>query len=269
MAVTNTVVYPSWAQIAQLARTYSNDTFTSLDGTIGGGLVLTNDSPMMPGYINTAVATVWRKLAINGTPTMIVDNYILSGLPPVNSPAGQAVPNPQIQQSLSYQGFFDGLVIHPEFVLPADVLAVTRVWETQTGSGLPFRDMGEPQQGLVSANQGNRLTSWEWRQQQLNFLGCLNYSDIRVRYEQAIPLLDVAPADFPNVLVPIVDSAQAIAYLVSAMYAEGRGGDAAGFEAKAQETIDDMITRDVRRAQSVNYSRPEYEEGCDGGGWGY
>jgi hypothetical protein len=60
---------------------------------------------------------------------LIKDNVILTGLPIINSPSqGLGQCDPTVQTFLAPEGYFDGLELWPNLILPADCLYPTKVW---------------------------------------------------------------------------------------------------------------------------------------------
>lgn len=236
-----------------LARSLVNDMYPGINGTFGR--ILTDDAPFTLSYLNSAFKTLQRKLRIEGVTFPIKDNVILVNLTPV------VQADPSVQVSISYVGYFDGTNMHPTPSLPNDLLQPIDVEETTTGSGLSFSPMKQPQGGIPSMLQGNFMQYWEWRNYAIYMPGSLLTKNIRLRYTSGQPPLNIPPAQFASTSINIMDSQEALAYLIAAQYALARGGaspDVTALESKATEIIDEMAMEYVRRAQSIQYRRPEY-----------
>ena len=253
MPVSDAQAYTLVSEVTNLARSIINDTLAGDTDTPLEGQILTDSSPMMVPFLRSSIRELYRALHMSGVPALIKDNWIIYGLPPL------AGPDPTVQTFLGYAGYFDGVGFHSEFLLPSDCIAVDAVWERQSGSGLSFREMAQPQAGLPSTPQGLDFGMWEWRSQQINFLGATSFRDIKLRYRAALPLL-TSDSDFDNTSIPIVDCTDAVAYMLASKYADARGAvQADKLEAKAAEEIRKMKNIHTRRQQGVSYHRPEYQ----------
>ena len=194
-APVNTIIYPSLETIFGLVRVFLNDWQPGATLMPGEGQISTDDpfrSPQTLTAFNSALRELYRGLRLIGAPTLIRDNVL------VNLPANGAT-GPGVQTNLSLQGYFDGLVLQPSPTLPNDLLFPLFLWEQQTGSGLPFVPMIQPEEGLPSAMvQGASLAMWEWRggssgyvpgatgNDALWFIGSIAPTTIRIRYQSAL-----------------------------------------------------------------------------------
>lgn len=240
--------YPSVQQILDLARVLINDTYNN-----GAGVILTNSAPMTLPLLNASIVKLRLKLANNNVSTVIKDNVILSPILPV-----EAV-DPSVQQFISFSGFFDGTNMFPYPYLPPDLIVPQFLWERQTGSGLPFIEMTEPEEGLQSRFQYPNLGQWEWRTDQINFVGSTESRDIRLRYEAQVLTPIQVGSDFTVTTIGSIDSQLALAYDVAATFAEARGS--AGFQSlkmSRDAAIEDMVNRYVRRDQGTAYNREPF-----------
>ena len=125
---------------------------------------------------------------------------------------------------------------------------------------LPFIRMHQPQFGLSSRNQTFALGEWEWRGDQINFVGSLAPITIRIRYLAALTQF-VSPLDFTTVRVPIMDCEEYVAYTAAAIIAKALSGVTPGttdLDTKAQESLFDLKNAITRRAQSLEYQRQQY-----------
>ena len=133
--------YPSLETIAQLFRASINDTMAGLTDTPGEGLIMTDINPDTLTFLNSAIRDVYSDLRNVGDPELLLDNYVLLNLPPINSALGVGVQNPAAQCSLQVVGFFDGLQMWPQWTLPVSSTAVLRVWERLSGTNNQFSPM--------------------------------------------------------------------------------------------------------------------------------
>jgi len=239
------------------ARAFVNDSYRG-----GAGRILTDNAAFTPEYLNAALEELQDKIRNNGVITLIKDNYILS--PITALPA----PDPAVQVFVSYQGFFNGVEMVPLPCLPSDLRTIEKVWERQTGSGLPFKRMTQPQEGLPSQFQGQWLGVWEYRGDALYLCGSTITEDLRIRYESQQAVI-TASDNFANTEIGILASVNQLATLVAYNYARARGSP--GLQVLAADSDKQMryiVRRYTRRAQSIQYTRKPY--GQDGGGsyWG-
>jgi len=234
------------------ARAFVNDAFRG-----GAGRILTDTAPFTIEYLNAALEELQDKIGNNGVITLIKDNVILT---PITALPG---PNPQTQIFVGYNGFFNGTAMVKLPVLPSDVRAILRVWETETGSRLPFKEMTEPNDGLPSILQGPWLNFWEYRGDALYMTGSTQTEDLRIRYEsRQLSLAD--DADFADTEIQILSSVNALATLVAYAYARARGAAAAQLmQADAQQQMRYIVRRYTRRAQRKPINRRPYGEGGD------
>lgn len=151
----------SLATIMDLVRSLVNDTQAGATDTPGEGQIFTNNpaiSPFTQPFLNSSIREVYRELRNVGEPVLIKDNVIVTGLPIINSPVnGLGQSDPTVQTALTSQGYFDGVQLWPNLVLPSDMLYPTKLWERTTGSNDPFRLMDAPSGGLDSLMQGPKL----------------------------------------------------------------------------------------------------------------
>jgi len=245
--------FPTVEDVMNLARSIVNDMFPGINNT--NGRILTDDAPFTLPYINSAFKSLQRKLRVEGVTFPIKDNVILTNLTPI------AAPDPTIQIAVTYSGYFDGVQNHATPMLPPDLIQPLEVAEQTLGTNLPFSVMTEPG-SIHSMNQGNFLSVWEWRNYGIYMPGSLLAKNLRLRYTSGQPPLNIPSSSFASTSVNIVDSQEALAYLIAAQYALARGGaspDVAALKAQADEVIGEMALEFVRRSQGVQYRRPAYQ----------
>lgn len=251
-----------------LARTYVNDTFPGATATPGEGQILTDTAPFTIPLINSSIRELYRKLGNSGTPTLIRDNFIVSGLDAV------VTVNPSVQTSLTFAGYNNGTALNAALQLPADLLAVLRVFERQTGSGNPFIEMVNQPYGLQSRNQVIQLVNYEYRADGLYFVGSTVQTDVRLRYTCQLPgKVSGAGTDFASLSVPIQDSEDALAWLICKKYGfrlDGGDEEYAAAKDECDEAIKDLANRQTRAKQGARIEREPYQGGdCGGSGYGY
>lgn len=247
-------------EIMQLARSIAADTYPGIAGQ--QGRLLTNSADFTLPYFNSAFRWIQRKLRQEGATFPIIDNCILPGVTPV------ANPNPAIQVSVSFAGYFDGTQMHDLPRLPSDCQQLLNVSERGTGTNLPFTPMRGVQDGLPSRMQLARQSQWEWRKYQLYMVGATQSVDLRLRYQAGLPPLVVPATQFAQTTVNILDCQDVIANHIVFMFAAARGAqDTAVVTAARDDAMNDMANDWVRRSQSVVYRRQAYQDssGNDGG----
>jgi hypothetical protein len=264
--------YPSLEGIANLIRSLVNDTQAGLTGTPGEGQIFTDNpavSPFVQPFINSAIRQVYRELRNIGAPTLIKDNVIIPGLTPINGPNGYRQPDPSIQTYLSYGGYFDGSTINGNLVLPGDLLFPEEVWERHTNTNNTFVKMRQEESGMGSRPQQPTLINWEWRNDNIWFVGSTEHRDVRLRYYCSLPQFFSPTLDFSSTFVPVLDSLDAIAYKGAVLYARMLGTPSLpDLITEAKEQMFQLKNQFVRRTQSTDYRRIPYgNSGGDTNNW--
>lgn len=272
---TITTPYPSLETVMNLVRVYLNDWQPGATSTPGEGQITTDNpslSPQTLPALNSAIREVYRELRNIGAPSLIRDNVQIAL--PANAANG-----PNIQTYLSFNGYYDGVTLNPSPVLPADFMYPEYLWEQQTGSGLPFVPMTQPEAGLPSPfEQGFVLGMWEWRggatvtagtggSDALFFIGALCPITIRLRYRAALTQF-VTPVAFATTYIPIMDCEEAVAAKTAFKIARALSGMVPSVTDLKQDAVDAMNALKlayVRRAQTIEYSREPYDLGTGAG----
>ena len=268
---------PSLETIANLVRAVCNDSFAGANNIPGEGIVLpdqlagatppTTLNPLLLNHMNSSIRELYRKLRTVKSPTLIQDNYILENLPVVSGPLGPSQPDPTVQQWLSYNGFWDGSVLHTNLTLPQDLFKPLKLWERTSNTTDTFTQMNEVQDGLPPREQTGRLVQWEWRADRINFVGAVGNRDIRIRYEGTFPQFFSPQMDFRSTYVPIMDCQDFVAYRTAEKVTLALGGNP-GVVAVLKQNADDAImllrNEEVRRMQRVTYHRRAYDDGDAG-----
>ena len=277
MQLPNSPNLPSLELIANQVRAICNDAFAGSTGTPGEGQIITDEvespatsadvpNPLLLVHLNSSIRTLYRKLRIVSTPTLIADNFILFNCPVVNSAYGPSVPNPAIQMYLDNNGFWDGLEYNNLLKLPTDMLQPIRLWERTATTQDTFQNMQQATDGLPPRDQTDRFTQWEWRGDRLNFVGCTQNRDLRIRYEAVFPTFFSPSIQFPATYIPIMDCEDYVAYETAQKIAMALGNSPASMalEAAAKEHLFDLRNDRVRRMQFTSYRRPAYNDGDAG-----
>lgn len=254
--------YPSLSGIANYVRALINDSQAGATSTPGEGQIFVDNSaiaPFVQPMINASIREVYRELRNIGAATLIKDNIIVSGLTPVFGSNGLGNPDTAVQTFLSYNGYFDGNAINNNLVLPSDLLYPEQVWERQTGTNNSFIKMDQPQSGLPSRPQYTVLAQWEWRQDQINFVGSTQTNDVRLRYYCTLPQFFSPTLDFNSTFVPVLDSLDAIALKTAVKYARMLGSSGLpDLIGEAKEQMYQLKNQYTRRMQSQEFYRIPY-----------
>src|SRR5581483_9225447 len=254
--------YTSLEDVSSLVRSMVNDDQAGATGTIGEGQIFVDNpliSPAMQQFLNSALRWLYRGLRNVGSPTLIADNYILEGLTPVNGAYGLAVPSPETQVSIGFNGYFDGKQVNSSLALPSNLLVPLRMWERATGTQDIFQPMSQAQSGIPPGNQNDSFGLWEWRTDGIWMPGALITRDVRLRFRMSLPTFYGANINFTTTYIPILDSVEAVAFRVSALYARRLGSPLAdSLFADADKERNELRNEMVRRAQGVDYRRGSY-----------
>lgn len=262
--------YPSIEDWANLVRVYVNDTFKGATGTAGEGRIFTDGAPFVIPILNAALSDYQRDLDNSGVPTL-TNEVIFYNLPPINSAAnGVGVPNPAVQQSLTYTGFFDGYLNYNTFLLPSDLIAPKRIWQRTTGTNLTFTLVQPAASGLRSMYQNFGIGEWEWRMDGLFWNGATIGKDIRLRYTKQVAFYGntLSPSVFPTTPLPFRESVECLAYLGAEKFCSSRlpPGGTADLLARYRTEMDKVINRQIKDMQTRKYARLAYGDG--GADWG-
>ena len=219
MPVGGNVRYPNLQSVADLFRATVNDTMNSTTGTGTGqgnnaGLIMGNSNPDLMTFMDSAIYELFSDLRNVGDPELILDNYLLIGLPAL------AVQDPTVQVSLSYTGFFDGYQMHSQWTLPINLARMLFMWERQSGTGDSFQPMRQATFGIGGGLQGIYMSQWEMRQGQLWMPGATQSVDLRIRARIGYPApIYSANLNFSTTYIPILDCTNAIVAKMLILYA--------------------------------------------------
>jgi hypothetical protein len=174
-----------------------------------------NSNPDLITFMASAIEELFSDLRNVGDSELIIDNYIILGIPPL------AYADPTVQVSLGYNGYYNGYTWDANRVLPISVSKMLAMWERASNTNANFIPMQEAPSGLPGVMQGNRMQYWEMRQGAIWMPGCLTTTDIRLRARITFP----SPAwskslDYTTAYVPIVDSRNAIVAKMLILYAK-------------------------------------------------
>jgi hypothetical protein len=193
---------------------------------------------------------------------VIRDNFVITGITPVNGANGLAAPDPTIQVSIGYPGYYDGNSTNADLALPVDLVVPLKVWERLNGSTDSFQEVREAQNGIGQGQQTTYQGQWEWREDQIFMPGSLQTEDIQLRYVCALPLLappDDGSLDLSEIAVPIADCENALALKLARSYGFARGSDQVQIaDAMAKEAVRLLQNRYIRAQQAIDYHAQSY-----------
>ena len=262
MPVVEVSNFPTIQTITNLVRSDVRDDMAGSTNTIGEGQILVDNltvSVTMANFFNSAVRELCRQLRIQQAPMLIVDNYIIANIPPMNGPMGLAVADPSVQVAIGANGYFDGTLWHDSYALPSGVYQVIRCWERQTASNDTFADMGEPADGMAGVYQSQGWGRWEWRQNMVWTPGSLDNRDLRIRFLLTLNAQFVQASNPATTYLPIMDCEEAVARKIGRMYARRQGGGMYQFALQEELAATRMfLNQEVHRQQGTNYATLAY-----------
>jgi hypothetical protein len=249
-AVGGNIRYPNLQAICDLFRASINDTQNNTTGTGTGtanesGLIMPNSNPDLLTILNSACRDVFAELRTVGDPELILDNYILTALPPVNSVFGPGSPNPAAQVALSYAGYFDGVQWYPQWTLPIGMSRLLAISQRQNSS-FDFAPLQRFPAGIPGTLQGLLNYGYEMREGMLWMNGATQTVDIRIRCRINFPPFLGTNINFATAYVPILDSANAIEAKMRKRYASRFAP-----EMKADAAADDKEFMGKLRLESI------------------
>jgi hypothetical protein len=248
--------FPVIEDVTSLWRSLVNDTFPGLQGT--QGRIATDNAPFTLPFLNSAIRNLSRRLRNEGVTFPIKDGVVLGNIPAV------VKADTSVFINIGFNGTNNGTTNSATPFLPPDCMQVYLVRQRVTGSGLPFVVVPEAAGGLQSGFQNQWLGQWEWRQYAIWLNGSLQPQDLMIRYLSGQPPINVPAANFASTPIFILDSADALAYLMASDYGSARGANPAVIarvEKKADDFIDEMALEYIRRSQTQNFQRLSYQGG--------
>jgi hypothetical protein len=254
--------YANLQSMMDLFRSSINDDGGGADGP-QGGIIATNDAPFTLPFLNNAIKWVYRKLRNVGDPALILDNYLLLGLPALTGA------DPAVQVSLGFLGYFDGYQERPQWRLPAGAMGVDRVWERASQTGLNFVPMTAAPDGLAPVMQVDRMGRYEWRGNALWMPGALQPVDLRIRCKITLPAVLGPNIDFSTTYVPLLDCEDSIVDRMLVRYARRFAPDQeAAAAANSELSIAELEKQVVRQKQRAQTMRADFgEEAVGSFGW--
>jgi hypothetical protein len=216
---------------------------------VGTGDIFADSQNYVLPTINLAWRKLQKKLADKGHPRLRNEVDLLS-IPVVTNL------DPISQQFISWTQFFDGTNFQNSPVLPQDFISPLRLWERQSGMVVDFRPMHPAGDGLWSRNKGSWNKYFDWREDAIYIPGAVLLTDMRIAYSAYLADLVVLQGAFGATPVPIMRSADALAYYTASIFVDPRGGEkAAGFDLKGDAAVDQITNSWAKLQQRASYHR--------------
>jgi hypothetical protein len=255
--VVQTGPYDTAQYVLDLARVRCNDAIQSLAGNL-----LSNEQPFTMTMLNAAYRHLQKVLTDSSYETLI-GQWDFPQIPPAFY-----ITDPGLEVYISWTGYYDGVEMHDNPVLPADMIGPLKMSERPSAApnspqnSATFTPMFATSDGLPSRCPTIYLGVWEWREDKIYMKGATQYTDGRLRYNKRLPdLLD------PTDLVQIVNCADSLAYYTGMEFARPRGSPLADvYEAKGDAEAAKMMSPSTRFRQRRNNRRRPYS-GRSGGGF--
>lgn len=200
-----------------------------------GGQTLTNDADFTPILVNLAYRKLQQFLISLEWVRFVTQNDIIPNIPPV------ANADTSLNVTLSWSGYNDGVNSFTAVVLPQNLLKPLHLAgrSSNTAPNLDaFIDIDGPETGisrLPSVPKQDWNQFWIWDGDQINMLGALTTTDIRVDYLSFFP--DFTAGPFPGTqTVPILNCEDALSGFIGYIFSFSRGDlDTATFLQNAQD----------------------------------
>jgi len=264
--VGGSIRYPSLTSIASLFRAQINDTFSGTVGVPGEGLIMFNQNPDLLVFMDSSIRDTYSDLRNVGDPALILDNYILSNIPPL------ANPDPTVQVSLAYAGYFNGFQWSPMWTLPISCERVERLWERWSNTNESFVPMQSAPFGIAGTVQNQRMGVWELRQNAIWMPGCLMAVDLRIRCRITFPDFDAfnpTTINFDTAYVPILSCQNAVVAKMLVLYAKRFAPELYPMCVQEDERMIGKLRLEVvRQMQNTENQRIQYGDAATTGyGW--
>lgn len=262
--------YDSWESIVQAARAKLNDMIASTSGDI-----LTDTAPFtLPLLINA-----WREFQLYLTVlghSRFKQRVVLYSFPPFASTDPSAV------QQLSWAYFFDGTSYYSSAavnVLPQDLILPLKIYERQSGLGLPFPNepMGQALDGLPNRPYAQAHNGcWAWEEDAICLPGSQYTMDLLIYYAaylpdpatvNTVPWYSTAIPLAPNQQCPIMRALTPMAYYLAAEVGSGRNDvDVQTLRDKAEDETKRVFNVEAKQKQRTTCSRKRFSSEIRPGG---
>lgn len=251
--------YPTIQQVTAPLRSLVGDDMAGATGTLGEGQIFVDNTALSvtnSNFFNLALQMLCQLLRTNSGPMLIYDNFLFINVPPLESPTmGLGAPDPSVQVSFGFNGYFNGTSMNPAFALPQACIMVERVWERMTGTNDQFFPLQRAKQGIPSAYQSTYNGIWEPRQDQVWMPGSITNMDYRLRFQGGISPIYGNGINTATTYIPILDCANALCGLMIEEMAIRQGPLIPQTAlAWAKEQKDSFLNEGVKNDQGMAYN---------------
>ncbi|HEY6339340.1 MAG TPA: hypothetical protein VIW68_12675 [Candidatus Sulfotelmatobacter sp.] len=198
--------------------------------------------------LNSGARYVARELKNRGKTTLIEDEFLVT-IPAILET------DPTQQVLLTFNGITGNVTPAPTPALPANLVEPLVLWERPSGLVPPpqlvkMRDVTD-EGGLPKRNQGSRLREWEWRGDQLCFMGALQPIDVIIRFNSMPNVFTVDNQGNMTGSLADLDSLDATSYYAASQLLPKRGGFQLGqqYETEAAALVEQLATSTTRTEQ--------------------
>jgi hypothetical protein len=262
--------YPSLEDVLNLSRVYLNDTFAGATGMVGEGRIFVDSWLPILTIFNEALEAYQRDTETSNVPALQKE-VTIAAVPPINGVNGVGQPDPAVNQSLGFDGFFDGKVQYSSPALPVDLLAPLEVRQRNNGEFLTFSWVEPANRALESRYQDFSLGQWDWRNRQIQWNGALVAKDVKLLYQAALPLIPTTtpPSAFASTFIALIDCRIPLALRCAYTFSQSRlpAGGASALLARYDRELARVVQRETRRSQEILYERQPYGETGDVWNW--
>jgi hypothetical protein len=270
-AVGGSVRFPSLNSVANLFRSSINDTQNNTTGYGTGsgttaGLIMPDSNPDLLTFMDSAIRDTYSDLRNIGDPALLLDNYILTGIPALTQS------NPAVQVGLNYAGYYNGFTWSSQWKLPIGMTKLERMWERWSGTESDFIPMNPAPFGLPGTVQWQRMNYWEIRQDTVWMPGCLVPVDLRLRCRITFPdkgQFNPSTVNFDTTYIPIADCQNAVVAKMLCLYARRFAPELKPMaDADDEKYIFKLRQETVKAMQNTEYQRASFgDEATASYGW--
>jgi hypothetical protein len=203
--------------------------------------------------VNSATRWIGRELRNRGKMTLVEDAFdvVIPGVVTVD---------PTQRVNLGFTGISGNVIASNDIILPNDLIEPLVLHERPNGMNVVPAEMRDStgKGGLPYRFQRMRLGEWEWRQDEIIFVGATQDTQVIIRYS-AIPLQFSLSPDPPQVITGTfsdIDCMDAAAYYAASQLLPKHGGAPLGAQyRKEADVLLEQLATDVTRQQQFSPTR--------------
>jgi|SRR5271166_251177 len=251
MPVISSGPYDTAEYVLNLARSIINDASLSISG-----FVLADSQPYTFPLLNEAYRDLQDALYDTNQSRFTRTTQLLLVTPVMPL-------DPGITVYINFTNYWNGSQSFNSPILPSDMMEPLKLWERQSYTTNYFSPMFQVNDGLPSISQTPALRYWDWENDNLIMPGATQTNDLQLKY--ACYLADLIDGTSP---VQILRGAVACAHFLAGEFAASRGSPLAdAMFAKANEKVEQMTNRTVKRSNRGNHRRQPYSRRGGNVGW--